>query len=118
MKTKDNRFIKYYLFLHILLAFYCISGVFSKKASSFEFLSLGFIGCYCAVVLILFVYALFWQQIIKHIPLTTAFCNKAVEIIWGIIFGVLIFHEQIKWNMVVGACIVIIGVVLVVTADE
>ena len=87
-------------------------------ASTQPFLSLRFCLCYGGMIAILGIYAIAWQQIIKHIPLTTAFCNKAVEIVWGILWGVLIFKEAIKWNMILGAVIVIAGVIIVVTADE
>ena len=68
-------------------------------------------------ILALGIYAIVWQQLLKHISLTTAFCNKAVTIIWGMLWGVLIFSETITWNMIVGAVIVIAGVVMVVKAD-
>ena len=58
-----------------------------------------------------------WQQSIKHFPLTTAYANKAVTIAWGMLWGILFFREDITHNMAIGAIIVIIGVVLVVTAD-
>ena len=87
-------------------------------ASTQPFLSLRFCLCYGGMIAILGVYAIAWQQIIKHIPLTTAFCNKAVGIVWGIMWGALIFKEAIKWNMILGAVIVIAGVIIVVTADE
>ena len=87
-------------------------------ASTQPFLSLRFCLCYGGMIAILGVYAIAWQQIIKHMPLTTAFCNKAVEIVWGILWGFLIFKEAIKWNMILGAVIVIAGVIIVVTADE
>ncbi|MGN0515833.1 MAG: EamA family transporter [Eubacterium sp.] len=87
-------------------------------ASTQPFLSLRFCLCYGGMIAILGVYAIAWQQIIKHMPLTTAFCNKAVSIVWGILWGVLIFKEAIKWNMILGAVIVIVGVIIVVTADE
>ena len=58
------------------------------------------------------------MQIIKHLPLTTAYANKAIGIVWGILWGIIIFGEQIKWNMIVGAVIVIAGVILVVKSDE
>ena len=87
-------------------------------ASTQPFLSLRFCLCYGGMIAILGVYAIAWQQIIKQMSLTTAFCNKAVEIVWGILWGVLIFKEAIKWNMILGAVIVIAGVIIVVTADE
>lgn len=69
-------------------------------------------------MLILFVYAIGWQQIIRHLPLNTAYTNKAVSIAWGVIWGILIFGEPITWNKVLGAVIVIAGVLVVVKSDE
>ena len=119
MKNKLSSYrIKYFSLLHILILFYSLSGILSKLASGEEFLSLEFCLCYGGMIAILGIYAIAWQQIIKHMPLTTAFCNKAVEIVWGILWGFLIFKEAIKWNMILGAVIVIAGVIIVVTADE
>lgn len=109
---------KYYLFLHILLCVYSLSGVCSKMAANQEFLSLGFCFFYGLILLNLFIYAIVWQQLLKHLNLTTAFCNKAVNIIWGMLWGFVIFGEEIKWNMILGAVIVMIGVIIVVKSDE
>lgn len=110
--------IKYFVFLHILLFFYSLSNVCSKLVSKERFPSFKFFLFYGCIIAILGVYALVWQQIIKHIPLTTAFCNKAISIIWGIMWGAVLFGEEVKWNMIVGAVIVIIGVIIVVKSDE
>lgn len=120
MKKIDtsNITIKYLVYLHILLAVYSLSGVCSKMASQNEFLSFRFIFWYGLVILNLGLYAIVWQQIIKHLPLTTAYANKAITIVWGILWGVIFFQEQIKWNMIVGAIIVIAGVIVVVKSDE
>ncbi len=117
LKSKASE-LKWFIFLHILLFFYSLSNVCSKMAAKEEFLSFKFILFYGCIIAILGVYAIVWQQILKHIPLTTAFCNKAVGIIWGIMWGVILFGETVKWNMIVGAVIVIIGVIIVVKADE
>ncbi len=107
----------YFVVLHILLAIYSLGGICSKFAAQHEFLSFWFIVFYGLVILNLGVYAIVWQQIIKHLPLNTAYANKAVTIVWGILWGFIFFQEQIKWNMLIGAVIVIVGVVLVVRAD-
>lgn len=116
--NKNNSKLKYYIALHIELFVFSLGAVCSKLAAQNEFLSFKFIFWYALVIANLGVYAIVWQQIIKHLPLTTAYANKAVTIIWGIMWGILIFHEQLKWNMVLGAIIVIIGVILVVKSDE
>ena len=110
--------IKYYIALHIELFLFSLGGMCSKIASQHTFLSFWFIFWYGLVILNLGVYALVWQQIIKHLPLNTAYANKAVTIAWGILWGMLFFNETIKWNMIVGALIVIVGVIMVVRADE
>ena len=63
------------LALHILLAVYSLSGVLSKLASGFSFSDIGFYLCYCGILALLGIYAIGWQQIIKRLPLTTAYAN-------------------------------------------
>ena len=64
--------------LHLMLMLYSMSEICSKKAAGESFLSVRFCLYYGTVILLLGVYAIGWQQVIKRIPLTTAFANKAV----------------------------------------
>lgn len=98
--------------LHLLLIVYSCSGILSKKAASFSFLSLGFIACYCGIIGLLGIYAICWQQIIKRIPLTTAYANRAVTVVWGMVWGVLVFNESLTVMQVLGGVIVLAGVAL------
>lgn len=107
-----------YLGLHILLLVYSASIVFSKLASGYSFLSVGFILCYGMMLLLLGMYAVFWQQIIKKLPLMTAYANKAVTVVWGIVWGVVLFDEKITWGKALGAALVIAGVMLYVSGDH
>jgi len=100
-------------YLHLLFFLYSLGGIFSKSAGREEFLSPKFIFLYSIALFILFVYALCWQQIIKKMPLTTAYFNRAVCILWGFLWGYLFFHEQITFNAIVGAFIVILGIIAV-----
>lgn len=113
-KIKVNK----YIYLHLLLLLYSFCGVFSKLASQNQFLSIKFCLFYGTSLLILGIYAIFWQQILKKFSLTTAFFNKAVTIIWGMIWGVMFFSEKITLNMIVGTIIVLIGIGLVVKDYE
>lgn len=112
---KRNLYV--YLGLHILLLVYSASTVFSKLASGYSFLSVGFLLCYGIVLLLLGMYAVFWQQIIKKLPLMTAYANKAVTVVWGIVWGAAVFHEEITWGKTLGAVLVIAGVMLYVSGD-
>lgn len=104
--------------LHILLFLFSLGSVCSKIAGQAEFLSMKFIIFYGLVLVILFGYALVWQQILKKLPLVTAYANKAVTVIWGLLWGTIIFKEQITiWN-ILGAAIIIFGIYMVVSSDE
>lgn len=106
------------LLLHITLLFYSMGSVCSKFAATQQFMSLKFLIYYGIVLFILFAYAIIWQQILKKFDLTVAYANKAIVIAWGILWGVLFFHEKVKWNMIFGAIIIIAGICLVVSDSE
>lgn len=110
--------IKALIGLHILLFVFSMSGICSKLAANEEFLSFKFCLCYAGVILILGIYAVCWQQVIKRLPLTTAYANKAITIVWGIVFGVVFFGESINIGKIIGAIVVIAGVITYVTADD
>lgn len=107
-----------YLGLHLLLMFYAVGGIFSKKAANAEFLSIEYIGSYGMVLAILMIYAVFWQMILKKIPLTVAMANKSVTVIWGLIYGCMFFHEKITAANIVGAVIIMIGIGIVAGTDK
>ena len=113
-----NKNTKTILALNVLLMFFSLGGIFSKLASKQPFLSLKFILCYGALLFIMFVYAIGWQQVIKRLPLTMAYANRAVTIVWGIIWGLLFFNEKLNVGKIIGAVIVIAGVMLYVTESE
>lgn len=119
IKTNENKNKLFWiLILHALVCFFSFGGVLSKLASRYELLSLPFIGIYAGEIFILFVYALLWQQVLKHLSLTFAFANKAVSMIWATTWGVLFFKEKVTPLMLLGIGIVLVGVLIVVTADE
>lgn len=103
--------------LHLLLMVYSTSGILSKLAAGVDFLSWQFVGLYAGVIALLGLYAIGWQQILRRMPLTSAFSNKAVTIVWGIIWGALFFGESVSLWKVAGAVLIIAGVVLFAHAD-
>ena len=97
---------------------FSLSGIMSKLAAQHPFMSLPFILFYGLMVVVLGIYAIGWQQVIKRLPLTTAYANRAVTVIWGIVWGALLFHEQVSWQKVLGAVVVLVGVALYAVADH
>jgi len=114
MKTN----VKRYILLNILLLVFSLSSVCSKIAAQEEFMSFRFIIMYGFVVMLLGIYAIFWQQIIKSMPLTAAYANRAVTVFWGMLWGLIIFKEKITPGKVAGAALVIAGIILFAVSDR
>ncbi len=109
--------VKSFISLHFLFVLYSLTDLFGKAAASFPFNDVRFFLLYGAVLAVLFVYAIGWQQMIKRLPLTTAFSNRAVTVFWGLVWGVLFFQEELNVLKVLGAAIVVAGVVLYSRAE-
>ena len=101
-----------YLGLHFLFLIYSCGSIFTKLASGEKFLSIKFCAFYGCQILILMVYAIGWQQVIKKMPLSTAFSNKAINLMWGILWGVMIFDEMLTIGKIIGGIIVIVGIIV------
>lgn len=104
--------------LHGMLVLYSLSSICGKLAAGFPFLSIGFIVCYGGMIALLGIYAIGWQQVIKRLPLTFAYANRAVTVVWGIVWGALFFSEPVTAGKLVGALIVLAGVVLYATSGD
>ena len=113
---KDN--VRTIILLHLLLLIYSLLGICSKLAAQEIFLSFRFCCYYFIVILNLGIYAICWQQIIKKLPLVAAFANKAITVVWGVLWGLIFFQEKITINKIIGALIIIVGIILVVTEVE
>ncbi len=116
-KKKKNS-ILIWTVLHAMLAVYALSSVCAKMAGQEEPLSFKFCMYYGLLLLLLGLYAIGWQQIIKRMPLTSAYANKAVGVIWACIYGVIFFGEKITTGKIISGILTISGVVLFAIADS
>lgn len=110
--------LKWFIILHVSLIINSLAGAASKMAGRQEFLSLRFFFYYGLVLLITFAFALVWQQVLKHMSLTFAFTNKPITMIWGIIWGVMIFQEVFTLKKLLGTIIVLVGIIIGVSGNE
>lgn len=117
MDRKETKSIKKYIQLHLVILIYTLSSVCSKLVAEsinsdglFSLKTIVFLGI---LFLSLAVYAVFWQQIIKKVDLTVAYVNKGVTILWTLFWSVILFNETITINSLIGALIVIAGIVVV-----
>jgi drug/metabolite transporter (DMT)-like permease len=107
-KVKKLTF-KLLILLQAAVCIYTVSGIAGKFASRYDFLSLGFILCYGVEIIILGVYAIIWQQIIKKVDISIAYANRAVAIFWSMLWAVLIFKEPITVQNLIGVAIIFLG---------
>ena len=101
------------LMLQAVFLVYSISSVVSKLASGRELFSVEFLLLYGLDILVLGIYALLWQQVIKKFELSVAYANKSVYLIWGQLWAVAIFREHLSFMNIVGLMLVFAGVVVV-----
>lgn len=104
--------------LQLIVLVYTLSGVAAKHASSTKFLSFQFVLFYGLEIAILGVYAVLWQQIIKRIDLSIAYANRAIALLWSMLWSFLIFKESVSIKNLIGVVIVIIGTIIVNSDDK
>ena len=104
--------MKQIIMLQAIIVIYTISSVMAKFASSGE--TLGKIILFLGLdVLFLGIYAIFWQQMIKIFPLSVAYANRAMALLWSAVWAKIIFGEHISVKQMVGIVIVIIGTIII-----
>ena len=117
---KKNRLevpLTWFFVLHFALILNSMTGVVSKFAGREKFLSVRFVALYALLMVISFSFAILWQQVLKRMSLTFAFMNKPITVIYSLIWGKFLFREQVTPKMVVGAVVIVIGIVIGVSND-
>ncbi len=117
-KEKKKISLKQILVLQLVVVIYTLSSVAAKGAAGYELLSWQFIFFYGLQFGILGVYAILWQQMIKRFDLSIAYANRAMAILWSLVWAVVFFHEEITINNIIGVVIVLAGTMLVNSDGE
>ena len=99
------------LLLQLVVGIYSVNTVIAKLVSGQKVFSPAFIGLLFLEVCVLGVYALLWQQLIKHFELSVAYANKAMGLIWSLIWSIVLFYEGVRWNQRLGIVLVMIGII-------
>ena len=106
-----NGGLKYLALVGINLVYACTS-ICTKMASRQEMLSWPYLFWIVGAIGVMGMYALLWQQVIVRMPISTAYMFKGTSLIFVLLFSVLLFGEAITLNNVIGAVIIIIGIIL------
>lgn len=99
--------------LQLIIIIYTFSTVFAKMASGYEVLSWKFLFYFGMEFVILALYALLWQQMIKKFELSVAYINRSMALLWSMVWSVVFFKERITIQNVVGIVIVMVGIVVI-----
>ena len=111
MNQTTNSF-KTYLALIGVNCVYACTSIFTKMASRQEMLSWPYLLWMAGAVGVMGVYALLWQQVIKRMPLSTAYMFKGTGLIFGLLIAWAILGECITTNNIIGAAIIVAGIAL------
>lgn len=113
-ETKKRITMKDILILQLIIMIYTFSSICAKLASGQETILrlLLFTGL---EFLCLAVYAILWQQAIKKFDLSVAYANRAMVLLWSMIWAVLVFHDTITLKNILGVALVIAGTFVINT---
>ncbi len=109
---KDKKILNIFL-LQSIVVIYTINSIIAKFATSAEVFSLKFFLFYGAEVMVLGIYAICWQQMIKRFDLSVAYANRSMAILWTALWSLIIFKEALNLKQVIGILLVVAGTIVV-----
>lgn len=120
MKKKKNKAVtlKNVLLLQSVVILYTVSSIAGKYASASEILSLRFVLFFGAELIILALYALLWQQMVKRIQLSVAYANRAMALLWSMVWAFIFFGEDVTPKNIIGVALVLLGTVVINSDDK
>lgn len=101
-----------FILMHLGFVIYSFYSVVGKLASLDNQSKKTFLIFYLLLIVILGLYAIIWQQVLKVFHLSTAYTNKAVIIIWGMLWGKLIFKEQFTLKKIIAVLLIFTGIII------
>lgn len=107
--------IKNIILLQGVVVIYTLSGIMSKNASANGGNLVKFLTFFGLEFLLLAVYAVLWQQMIKRFELSVAYANRSMAVLWSMLWAVLFFHDEITVKNMIGVLLVTVGTVIINT---
>lgn len=101
----------YSFLVSINLLYACVS-LLTKYASQQEFGSIAYCLGLAGAIGVMGAYAVCWQQILKRVELSTAYMFKGTSLIFIMLFAFALFGEQITATNIIGAVVIVGGIML------
>ena len=113
--------VKVIIILQLGVLLYSLVSVLSKQAAlamnEYGVVSLNSFFWLCSMIILLGIYAIIWQSVLKKMDLSIAYSNKGITLFWSLIWSVLFFKEGITIKNIIGVMMIIIGIMVVNSHD-
>lgn len=105
------------IFAIVIYTIFPLSSVFMKMASGYDNWFIKMI-LFALSIGVLGIFSILWQKLLKKVDLVKAYIFKSTTIIWSVIYGIILFGEEVKWNMFLGMLITTIGVIITILGGK
>lgn len=111
--------LKDILLLQLAVGIYSINtvigGFVGNSLNENGVMSIKTIGLLFFEVVVLGVYAILWQQLIGKFQLSIAYANKAMTLLWSLMWSIVLFHEDVTVYKIIGVIMVMAGTIILNT---
>lgn len=111
--------LKDILLLQLAVGIYSINtvvgGFVGNSLNENGVMSIKTIGLLFLEVVVLGVYAILWQQLIGRFQLSIAYANKAMTLLWSLMWSIVLFHENVTLYKIIGVIMVMAGTIILNT---
>lgn len=106
------------IILQIIVIIYTFSTICAKLASGQKMLSIPFLLYIGLEMVLLGIYAVCWQQMIKKMELSVAYINRSLALCWSMLWSFIFFGEKMTIQNIVGVVIIVFGTFIINTEKE
>lgn len=110
--------IKNIVLLQGVIMVYTVSSVMSKEASASKGNWGHFLFFFGMEFVVLGIYAVLWQQMMKRFSLSVAYANRSMAVVWSMVWAVVFFHDTITIKNLAGVLLIVLGTVIINTEAE
>ena len=107
--------LKNIILLQGVMIIYTFASVMSKKASENGDNPVRFLIFFALEFVVLALYALLWQQMIKRFELSVAYANRSMAILWSMLCAVVFFDDIVTGKNILGVLLVLLGTIIINT---
>lgn len=97
---------------------YALVSLLAATVARLPLFSLLFLLGVGGVFVLFGLYAIVWQQLLKRLPLSLAYMFKGTSLLFVLLLSALFLGDAVTWQNLMGAALIIVGIVLFARVDE